>query len=768
MATNSTHTTRDAAPPTTTTTTDDDDEDTSPGPTRHNAARVILPGRIDSETQLEVFLPLEDVFADALAKSTPLDTLEFLTMPGDNPDDEAGVAQQEHYLCAHDTSRTDADTNTDAIKATDPDQSTFDAPDIPDEDANTATKTATNAITNPLEEHCPEIDYQVGNLDLSPLADLPVPTSRLLVYADHSIDSTEGAEFLRAIKLLNELITQNIPHIYQLLIQRGSNQSDAEYTATVRLAVFDEEYGVATDDDLDAHLASPYQYCISTYFRDQNTTSNFDLPIRRFTNVRDNANSTRYRINGRPIYLRNHPFPIEELATFREYNNLLAASFTADERYKRHFNCYARIPLHGDAVHHLAGIIPAYYKYSPWERTAVTDCPSFSTTHIPTTSSTPQRLGTTTVNADHPTDTTQSESKPHRALVNAIINFLVQQGYTILAVDQDTIDADLTNPDPTTQPYFPGDSQPDIIAEKNDTITGFEAEINDSNPAAYLKNLERASHYDYRVVVVTEDNNLCSNKLNIASQPYRDSTARGVILYTLSDSLTTEDGDITYLLPQDASAALWYLTGDQLTLSLDDHPDVSCHAETPLHELTYPTPRYRKQGGEYVVTDATGEHIATYPTIKALHKEFSELKAPFIPTQTTYLDHIEIRYHDDTANQLKRYYKQPMWAREHMTKSGKRTKAARDTFINSHTRQADSESLFIPAVREEFYAWYDHQTDLDTAGDSWFARDLDNQFDASDTDSRDRKLLNRTWHYTPGLTPPLPSFPDPDDTTTHD
>lgn len=743
----------------------DSDQQRPRGPERRPAVRIMLPGRKSRTNRLEQFLPLADVIEHATQPTNQLDYLEFLGMPGG--DDK----QYEHYLVGHDTSQSTAAATQAAAAATDDEQLTFsdsgsgsELTGNGDNDSDEATST-TGAITNALREYCPDVDYQTGTLSLAPIADIPVPTSRLLVHDGQTIDSLQGAEHLGCIKLIQELIDKRIPHVYQLLIKRAGSNSDSEYIATVRVAVFDEEYGIATSTDQRTHLdtTSSYQYRVSKYFRDELCTDNFELPIQEVTQLHANSDSKRYRINGRPIYLRNKPFPLEELATFREYNNLIAGSFNADPRYERHFNCYAHMPVNGEGVNHLAGILPTYHDYPLWDHTATTDGPTFTTTNIPSDATTAQRLGNTTVSDDHPTDTNDSTSKSHRALVNYIVDYLVQQGYTILAVDQDTIDADLTDPNPTTKSHFPGDSQPDIVAKKNGDITVFEAEINDSNPASYLKNLERAVHFDYPVVVVTQESSDLDAKLKQASRPFNttDDTTHGNRLYNYSKH-PIETPETTYLLPRSCSTTKWYLThNDILKLIVEDTTVASGHPEDNLHALEYKTPRYHTENGEYIVTSASGEHLGTYATEAALLAEFTVIKRPFIPTQLTYLDRVEFRYQTESTNQLKRYRKNPDWARRHRDKPGKRHKAARNEFIETHTTAAEDYTLFIPDIRKQFYPWFNHQTTLDPPTESWFPRGLDQAFSMSDTDSRDRELLNRTWVYTPGLNPHYPDFPNP-------
>lgn len=752
-------------------------DDSTVGPGRFPSVRIILPGRKNKSNRLVGLQNLEDVIGHVLKPETQVDHLELLGMPGDLKKDTPGDAQYEHYLTPKNTGvssaktsqqpQTDSETSNSGVQLQlDEDSDATSHHRAENNEENNTTKAATGAVINALEEYLPEVDYQTGRLDLSSVADIPVPTSRLLTLTDQTFDSLEEATNLGALEVLVELINKQIPHLYQLLIKRASSRTDAEYVVTVRLAVFDEEYGIATNDDMAAHLnpTTSYQYDLLKPFREELLTSNFELPFEDVKWLATDSDSRRYRINGQPIYLLDHPFPIEQLATFREYNNLISGSFSADARYKRHFGVYGHIPTNGDALGQLAAIIPAYFEHSPWKRTAVAECPIFNTDFIPSSSQSIQRFGRTLPSKNQPGEPSGSTSKAHQALVNAIVEFLVQQGYTILAVDQDSIDIDLDDPDPTARSHFPGGSQPDVVAEKDGEIKVFEAEINDSNPAAYLKNLERAAHFGYPVVVVTQKADDLKKKFKQASRPFNsgetDSSIDGVRLYNFSEE-PIETDEIIYLLPRGQTTTKWYLNHNgKLTLLVDGKELASGDPEVPLDTLSYATPRCRIEGGEYVVVSASGEHIKTFQSKSALLAAFTPIKHPFVPTQITYLNHVELRYKNSSTNELTQYYPNPDWARRYRDKPGRRHKASRNEFITTHTTKADGETLFIPDVRKHHRPWHTTQTPLDPPKGNWFARDIRSEFAVSDTETRDRKLLDRTWVYPPGLDPAFPVFGD--------
>jgi len=751
--------------------TDTDASTNGADPIRSPAIEIGLLGRKDEGNRLTGLRSLKGVVDHSLQDETQVDRLELLGIPDED--------QYGHYLCPVNTSHhPDEDVTQSDEDTTDTDgavQMRLDAGEEAgdgemaaesDTDDNTD-KTLAGTVTNALEEHWPELDYKTGTLDLSPVAGLPVPTSRLLAVEDQTLDLSANAINGGAIELLTELIEAQIPHIYQVLIERAGSRKKADYIVSVRLAVFDEEYGIATDADMAAHLnpRHNYDYRISKPFREQVMTSNFDLNIEALKRLATSDQSNRYRLNGQPIYQLDTPVSLEELASFSEYSNLITGSFSADPRYERHFNRYARIPVHAGALDQLFQVIPAYPKYSFWDRTAVTNGPQFRPTHLPTSASTPQRYEDTTPTPAPAQQRDHSTSAAHRGLVNSIVSYLLQQGYTILAVDQNTLDADLDDPDPTTQSHFPGDSQPDIVAEKDGEIRVFEAEVNDSNPAAFLTNLERAAYFDYPVVVVTQESSDLEGKFKQASRPFNtEETAEpgqyGVHLYNISEETIT-DGDKTFLLPDAATTSKAFLD-HEATLSFVTNGTryASGHANDPLAAiLDGNAPYYHQDGDAYVVVHPSGE-TERYASQAAVTDTYTPVKLPFIPTQITYLDQTEFRYL--TADEyLKRYYLNPTWARTYRNQPGNRHKASRTAFIHNHTTTVDGETLFIPDIRERHRPWHTAQTELDPPPENWFGRNISDDFKAADTDSRDRELRDRTWLYPPGLSPEYPDFPDP-------
>lgn len=56
----------------------------------------------------------------------------------------------------------------------------------------------------------------------------------------------------------------------------------------------------------------------------------------------------------------------------------------------------------------------------------------------------------------------------------------------------------------------------------------------------------------------------------------------------------------------------------------------------------------------------------------------------------------------------------------------------------------DGETLFIPNIRELHRSWHTAQTELDPPPEGWFGRDISNNSNDSETDSRNRELLNYT------------------------
>lgn len=614
-----------------------------------------------------------------------------------------------------------------------------------------------------IDEHHPRLEYGVGQLDLSPVTESPpILTSRLLAYDQQTLSPSDGATSAGVLALLFQLINNDLPHLYQVIIEPASGRSH-DYNLTARLAVADRDYGIVTDDDLENHLYDDYQYDIAEAFPKQPVTSNFQLPTDEIRNQAEQSSSLTVR--GYPVNAIDKPVTLEKLATSAEFNYLITGSSDADPRYRKLFNHYGRIPIHGHSLNLLTGIIHQPISHSPWKRVVGPSSPTFHTRQIPPSAGTTtgQRYGTATSSVHDADDMDQSTSESHRALINEIVEHIITQGYSVLAVDQKTLDVDLNDPDPTETSYFPGESQPDVVAKKDDTLVCFEAEINDSNPAAFLKNLERAYHFDYDVVVVAQDSSDLEPKLAQAERPYNhtDTTNYGVRLYNLKGTDDMISDQLTYLLPRDSQEAKWYLDTDgTITLLADDRVLAQGDAEASLDSFEYACPRCVEQDDVYVVRSASGEHLVSKPTKAEAIRGFTKLNPPFIPQRLMYLDRVEFQVQTGDG-QLRRWRQKPRWAQKYQNNPGKRHEHSTITFIDLVTTKSEGNDLYIPEMRRLYNEsnWHDHKTKQSPPGQTWFSRGPRDEFEATDTESRKRKLLNRTLQFPQDLDPELPDFP---------
>ena len=684
-----------------------------------------------------------------------VDRLEFLSMPDD------ADTYQAQYLVPHSHTFSLRNPPDHADSRSGSQMTLYDTPQQSDDHVSKWAQKQAKPITEYFEDS-PHYDYKVGTLDLSGLTDKTELTSRLLAYQNKTVTTLPHSSSYGAASVITRLLENDIPHILQTIIEPASSRNKYPYTAVVRLTVFDPKYGVITDEDFKQHQDEQYPFDIATGF-ESSKTSNFNLNIS--TVKKALQRSSGYFRSEHILY--DQPDTLRALATTSEYEELISASSDEDRRYKDLFNKRGRISIPAGALPSVAPIMYVKLQWSPWDRSIRVQKPTFKTTYLSSSSETADRFGTDTPPDTSP-DRNQSPSEAHYAAINTVIDELHSSGYTILAVDQTEIDAEL-DPNPTTTQVFPGQSRPDIVTLKDDCIRCFEIEINTTNPATYLKNLARAHHYGYQVAVVTQSIDEIESKYQQAEQPYaEEQSPHGVLLYNFSE-YTVGNDTTTYLLPPDVTEAQWYLSVDG-TLSLVGNDTVLAQGDpnAPLSAFDYETPRCVYEQGEYVVKTASGEHITSAPTEQEALTNFIPIRVPFIPERLMYLNNVEFYYLSDTG-QLTRWRANPDWATP--TAPGTRHKKAAETFVNTATTESDGATLHIPDVRStmEELNWFTHQTSLKRPPASWFTRGLRAEFDISPTDTRERNIRNRTWQFPRGLDPALPDFPDPTtETVPHD
>ncbi|WP_344572698.1 hypothetical protein, partial [Winogradskya humida] len=210
---------------------------------------------------------------------------------------------------------------------------------------------------------------------------------------------------------------------------------------------------------------------------------------------------------------------IEDLAAgYPEYRALLSGRVYSDDRYSELFGVYGRLPVSKANLLHFFAISPSYFDADSFDGLATTDAPEYHTTSLDAEiPGTRQSYGveeagdTTTV-----VDSSDEESLPHKELVSSRVRFLVRNGHTIVAVDQDVLDADndISGEDPTETQYLEGESRPDIVSENEGVIHFHEVEVeNKTKPSALITNLARAAHHDHPVHIITETRRDAESKL---------------------------------------------------------------------------------------------------------------------------------------------------------------------------------------------------------------------------------------------------------------
>ncbi|WP_199719605.1 hypothetical protein [Halorubrum sp. Atlit-26R] len=763
---------------------------------RLDAVRLIFPGIADDtdERRLDGLLPLDDVAEDILDEYG-IDLLELLTWPG--------KAQQEYFLIGHSSQgradsrlkhpeESESDTADDADVSTTDTQTTLPAatdggngeddadsegdtaessdgePDQPVSDGRDGDRdTRAERIKAIVDDHYGDkLGTEICTVDLGPIGKMPVPTSRLLQPANLSITSPEVSRKSATADLVHDLNDERISYLHQSLLGPAGSSAPHDYLITSRLAPFGTGHGIVTEDDLTRHVEADNDYRISDYVPGP-STDNWGLPIekhKRYANKQTTHPSQLEQLD--EMSLRDGS--IEALAAGDpEFRAMLSGRVHNDDRYEELFGAYGRIPIEKSELKHFFAALPTYFEASSFGRLTTIDEPDFSTeqlgSHAPGTR---QSYGT-----DHPggsttlSDSSDEESDRHKELVIERIKFLLRHGHKIIAVDQDVIEVDLSDPDPTESQYLSGESRPDIVSKKDGEILFHEIEVeNDSKPAALLTNLARGVYHDHPVHVITESQSEAQGKLwsdpptakdGPVSMAFKDTDETGTILYNQQKNVSTEA--CWYLLPRDLSESTWRLlpTDTVQLVGKDGSILAEGDAEQPVESYEFHTPRVRKDGSDWVLESASGEELRRRRTKEAAASGYTFVWKPLIPTQFEYLTNTTVEFQSENGFTI--FEKPPLWEQPQQSASIRYEDAAK-AFVELVTIEDEGAEIPIPMLRRRFKAWYTEQTDLKQPNETWFGRALRAYFEVDDEDDHNKTLVDRRFRFSEGLESPALSF----------
>lgn len=786
---------------------------------RVGAVRLMLPGHADEDKRLQEAIRCYTVAEDVLDEYG-IDMLELDSLPGD--------VQQEYYLVSHsnrysstqpylkpaheeneDTAESDVSSDSSVMDETtqavfadggsvehvpDSESDTDDDSEFDDTDTDTDTDTADD-VDSSIDPDQPtsggsserrdtraerikalvddqlDVGAQICTLDFSTLGTMPVPTSRLLQSTNMSFDSIEATQVAASAELIQELNADRIPYLYQVLLEPAAASKPYDYLVTARLIVFGSGHGIVTKNDLNDHLKSPNDYTISQYFPGP-SSDNWQLPVeshRRYANQQSAFPSKIEQFDEMSI----REGTTESLAVGNpEYRAALAGRVHNDDRYENLFGAYARIPIHKRDLKHFFTLPAAYIDTCPFGRLPTTDKPGRSVEQLSdVVDGTAQSCGTEDPDKTKADDESNNEeSQRHKKLVNKRIRYLLRHGHTIIAVDQDVIDVDLTDPDPTQQQYVDGSSRPDIVSKKDGNIHFHEIEVeNKSKPAALIINLARADYYGHPVHIVTETHSEAQSKLwkdklvakqGPVSMAFKYTDDKGAILYNQSQDTGPKDEECWYVLPRAQPEALWRVTySDRLQLlGPDGEVLAEGHAERSVDSFQYNTPRVYKDGNEWVLESASGEVLRRRATKRAAASGYTFIRKPIVPTRFEYLEATTVEF--QTGDGFTIFDESPLWEMPQQNNSIRYEEAAK-TLIELATVACEDAEIPIPAFRRRFKPWYRTQTDLKEPNETWFGRALRAYFDVDDSDDHNKMLVGRKLRFSEGLeSPDLPFVDD--------
>ena len=781
---------------------------------RVGAVRLMLPGHADEDKRLQKAIKCYTVAKDVLDEYG-IDMIELDSHPGD--------VQQEYYLIGHsyqfsstqrylkpvedeveddaesesstesstessvidetrqavfaDGGSVDADSELDTNDESDSDTDTSDTvgssidPDQPTSGGSSERRdTRAERIKALVEEHL-DVGAQICTLDFSTLGGMPVPTSRLLQSTNMSIDSMEVTQVAASAELIRELNADRIPYIFQVLLEPAAAAKKYDYLVTARLIVFGSGHGIVTKNDLTSHLKSPNDYTISQYFPGP-SSDNWQLPVeshRRYENQQSAFPSKIEQFDEMSI----REGTTESLAVgYPEYRAALAGRVHNDDRYEELFGAYARIPIYDRDLKHFFTLPAAYIDTCPFGRLPTTDKPGRSVEQLgEPVDGTSQSYGTEDPGETEADDESNNEeSQRHKKLVNKRIRYLLRHGHTIIAVDQDVIDVELTDPDPTQQQYVDGSSRPDIVSKKDGRIHFHEIEVeNKSKPAALIINLARADYYGHPVHIVTETHSEAQSKLwtdklvakqGPVSMAFKYTDDKGSILYNQRQDTGPKAEECYYVLPQDQTVAIWRQTPSDRLQLLDNDGKVLAegHAERSVDTFEYNTPRVYKSGSQWVLESASGEILRQRATKRAAASGYTFIRKPIVPTRFEYLRATTVEFQSGDGFTI--FDEPPLWEMPHQSNSIRYEEAAK-TFIELFTVECEGAEIPIPALRRRFKPWYRTQTDLKEPNETWFGRALRAYFEVDASDDHNKMLVGRKFRFSEGLeSPDLPFVDD--------
>ncbi|OIB58912.1 hypothetical protein [Natrialba sp. SSL1] len=755
----------------------------------------MFPGHANPKQRLEEIQELNDVAEDVLEEHG-IDLLELLTWPG--------KVQQEYFLIGHSNTFTHnqaietpdedddgdsaAEESTSSKVSVDLAEYTDDgAPDAesdsdemePDTDSDQPVSTSgdngdtrAQRIKNIVNDHFDgRIGAQICTLNLAPLGEMPVPTSRLLIPPNLTLDPVETSRKALTANLVRDLNEDRIAYLHQSLVTKAGSSDSHDYLVTSRLAPFGTGHGIVTESDLQTHLAAQDQYRISSYAPGP-ASDNWGLPIgphRRYANQQTSHPSKLEQFD--EMSLRQGS--IEDLAAgYPEYRALLSGRVYSDDRYSELFGVYGRLPVSKANLLHFLAISPSYFDADSFDGLATTDAPEYHTTSLDAEiPGTRQSYGveeagdTTTV-----VDSSDEESLPHKELVNSRVRFLVRHGHTIIAVDQDVLDADIdiSGEDPTETQYLEGESRPDIVSENEGVIHFHEVEVeNKTKPSALITNLARAVHHDHPVHIITETRRDAESKLwsltdeakkGPVSMPFKRTDEKGTILYNL-DKAAHQDKEVWYLLPRDQTEAIWRLTPDDRLQLVGEGGTILAEgdAEAPAGSFVFHTPRVRQDGNEWVLETSGGEILRRRQSKRAAASGYPYIRLPCVAPRFEFLENTTVEF--ESENGFTIFDKPPKWERPHENDSVRYEEATK-TFVELVTVEKQDAEIPIPKLRRRFKSWYRTQTDLKEPNETWFGRALRAYFDVDDSDDHNKTLVGRTFRFSEGLLSPDLSFVD--------
>ncbi len=708
----------------------------------------VIPERSDDATDnpiVDVSLGLFDTYSDAFAADVGLDRLIYNHWPA--------KGKAKHVLTPEGTTLPPDETYQQRLD--DCGGETADKSSTRSYTPSNARKQVVGAVRNACEDNLPPA-YEFANctLDFSPIEEMTVPTCRLAARESTDLARLGKPNSHPVVALCADLYTEQVPYIFQMVVSKPSAD---RFAISVRLAVYEPQYGIATEEDFARHLQGGPAFDLQEYFDDSvgHVTSNFALDDSRYFRISTDEDGTPH-VHSRRNASEYHVEAARKLLKgTHQCHDLYVAGHDNDLTFKELYRTkdyFTKIRCAPRNLRHFLGLVTYEYEFSPWDKLAGAGPPDIVRSQtIEDESDILQALGDErpAVSENRAGD---EGGDAHVALKYRIERFYKNRGYTVVVTDEEE-----------------EGSVPDLSVRKDGIGRFVEVEIwNKSKPANILINAARAAYHGFDVTFVCEAHP--QKILDLLRDPVYDRDYSRTRFYNQSETLDRND-ESTPVLPKAAGECeWWYVPTGPLKLIVDGDVRATGPIDESVATYDYETAQYTVENGQHIVRDRDGNVVGEYTTKGALEEEWKFIRLPFVPTRITYLQGSTIKYLD--GENIEDYQPTDVEASWKLADDSQQItrqyEAAEAKYFEQFTAEmGDDVEIPHEELRAHFDAWYEAQTARKLPNKSYFGIHRPEDIETKENNEEVGKqtfYASRTWQWPRDMvSPDLPFAGDDDD-----